>query len=224
VAGIALEYRVYRDSDADQVTALLADVFSRHDPLAYAAHVTREEFAGFVRGLLPQAGQDGLTIVASMPSTGEIVGVMLTNDGAADAAGELSGMNEKFRPIASILGELDEIYLAGRRPRSGEMLHLYLLGVADRLAGQGTGQQLVVRTIGNGARQGYRVAFAEATNRRSQHIFRKLEFVERAQILYGAHLFEGKNFFAGIAEHGGPILMEKVLGAPFKQNQQQTGG
>lgn len=73
MADIALEYRVYRDSDAEQVTAVLADVFSRHDPLAYAAHVTREEFAGFVRSLLPQAGIDCLTIVACVPRTGEIV-------------------------------------------------------------------------------------------------------------------------------------------------------
>jgi len=211
VADIALEYRGYCDSDAEQVTAVLADVFSRHDPLAYAAHVTHEEFAGFVRSLLPQAGNDGLTIVACVPRTGEVVGVMLTNDGAADSAEELAELNQKFRPIASILGELDEIYLAGRKPAPGEMLHLYLLGVSDRVAGQGIGQQLVLRTVEHGASKGYRIAFAESTNRRSQHIFKKLGFAERAQILYGEHVFEGQNFFAVVAKHGGPILMEKML-------------
>lgn len=211
MAATALEYRIYRDSDAEQVLVVLADVFSRYDPLAYAAHVTRHEFAEFVRSLLPQAGRDGLTVVACLPATEEIVGVMLTNDGASDSAEELSALNEKFKRIASILGELDELYLAGRKPRPGEMLHLYLLGVADRVAGQGIGQELVTRTVEHGARMGYRVAFAEATNRRSQHIFRKLGFAERAQIPYGEYVFEGQNFFAGIAEHGGPILMEKVL-------------
>ncbi|HUN84840.1 MAG TPA: GNAT family N-acetyltransferase [Terracidiphilus sp.] len=211
MADIALEYRGYCDSDAEQVTAVLADVFSRHDPLAYAAHVTHEEFAGFVRSLLPQAGNDGLTIVACVPRTGEVVGVMLTNDGAADSAEELAELNQKFRPIASILGELDEIYLAGRKPAPGEMLHLYLLGVSDRVAGQGIGQQLVLRTVEHGASKGYRIAFAESTNRRSQHIFKKLGFAERAQILYGEHVFEGQNFFAVVAKHGGPILMEKML-------------
>src|SRR5579871_3170622 len=101
VAGIALEYRVYRDSDAEQVAAVLADVFSRHDPLAYAAHVTAGDFAALVRTLLPQVSKDGLTIVACVPPAGEIVGVMLTNDGAADSAEELSALNERFRPIAS---------------------------------------------------------------------------------------------------------------------------
>jgi hypothetical protein len=57
------------------------------------------------------------------------------------------------------------------------------------------------------------VAFAESTNRRSQHIFRKLELADRANILHGEHVFEGKKFFPGIAQHGGAILVEKVLGA-----------
>src|ERR1017187_10260039 len=133
------------------------------------------------------------------------------NYGAADSPAELSESNQKFRPIASILGELDEIYLAGCKPRLGEMLHLYLLGVSDRVAGHGIAQQLVLRTVEHGASKGYKIAFAESTNRRSQHIFRKLGFSERAQILYGEHVFEGQNFFAVVAEHGGPILMEKVL-------------
>lgn len=211
MADIVPEYRVYRDSDAEQVIDLLADVFSRHDPLAHAAQVTRAEFAGFVRSLLPQAAKDGLTIVACLPATGEIVGVMLTNDGAADSAAELSELNQKFRPVASILGELDKIYFAGRNPRPGEMLHLYLLAVSDRVTGQGIGQQLVLHTVEHGVSKGYRIAFAEATNRRSQHIFRKVEFSKRAQILYGEHVFEGQKFFAVVAEHGGPILMEKLL-------------
>jgi predicted N-acetyltransferase YhbS len=165
---IALEYRIYRASDAEQVTEVLADVFSRHDPLAFAAHVTRAEFADFVRSLLPQAAKDRLTVVACLPATGEIVAVLLTNDAAGDSAAELSELNEKFRPIASILGELDDMYLDGREPPLGEMLHLYLLGVSDRFAGQGIGQELVLRTLENGVREGYRIAVAESTNRRSQ--------------------------------------------------------
>ena len=210
-ARIALEYRIYHASDAEQVTELLSDVFSRHDPLAFAVHVTRAEFAEFVRSLLPQAANDGLSVVARVPATHEIVGVMLTNDAAVNPAVELSELNEKFKPIASILGELDDIYLGGHVLRPGEMLHLYLLGVSDRLAGLGIGQELVVRTLENGVGNGYRIAFAESTNRRSQQVFRKLGFSERAQILYSEHVFQGQNVFACVAEHGGPILMERVL-------------
>jgi ribosomal protein S18 acetylase RimI-like enzyme len=209
--GPALEYRLFRPSDADAVTEVLADVFSRHDPLAYAAHVTRDEFAHFVRCLLPQAAQDDLTLLACLPATGQVVGVMLSNDGAADSPEELSQLNEKFEPIAGILGALDDLYLAGQKPAPGQMLHLYLVGVLDSHAGQGIAQQLILRALEHGVRKGYTSAFAESTNRRSQHVFRKLGFAERAQILYGDFLFHGQPFFAGIASHGGPILMEKAI-------------
>jgi len=209
-----LEYRLYCHSDADAITLLLADVFPRHDPLAFAVDITAADFAAFVQTLLPQAGDDGLTVVACHAPTGEIVGALLTNDPASEPTEALSELNEKFGPVAGILGELDDLYLAGREPRPGDMLHLYLLGVSDRFTGQGVGQQLVARTMENGLRRGYRVAYAEATNRTSQHIFRKLGFREHAQLLYRDHLYRGQNVFAGIAQHGGAILMEKLLIAP----------
>lgn len=209
-----LEYRIYQSSDADALTDLLADVFPRFDPPAVATHVTTADFAMFVRTLLQQAAEDGLTIVACLAATGEIVGALLANDAAPGAHEELSEVSDRFGPIASILGELNNLYFAGRTPRPGEMLHLYLLGVSDRITGQGVGQQLVVRTLENGIRKGYRVAYAEATNKTSQRIFRKLGFAERAQLLYLDHLFRGQKVFAEIAEHGGPILMEKVLISP----------
>lgn len=209
---MALEYRIYRESDVGPVTELLADVFSRRDPLALAAQVSSADFAGFVRSLLPRAAEDGLTVVACQAGSGEIVGVLLTNDAGAAPPEEMAEINAKFAPIASILGDLDGIYLAGRVPRPGEMLHLYLLGVSDRVKGRGVGQELVRQTVKNGERKGYRIAFAEATNKTSQHIFRKLGFAERAQLLYADYVFDGQRFFARYAEHGGPILVEKVLG------------
>lgn len=60
-------------------------------------------------------------------------------------------------------------------------------------------------------RRGYRVAVTEATNKVSQHIFRKQGFVERAQRSYEAHRFGGRQVFASIAERGGPMLMDKSL-------------
>jgi len=72
-------------------------------------------------------------------------------------------------------------------------------------------QQLVVACLEHGNRRGYRLAVTEATNKISQHIFRKQGFVERAKRSYAAHPFDGQHIFASIAEHGGPILMDKSL-------------
>ena len=55
------------------------------------------------------------------------------------------------------------------------------------------------------------MAVTEATNKVSQHIFRKLGFVERVRRSYQTHRFDGRAVFASIAEHGGPILMDRSL-------------
>jgi hypothetical protein len=51
----------------------------------------------------------------------------------------------------------------------------------------------------------------EATNTTSQHLFRKQGFVEKVRRSYRDHRFEGLAFFTSIADHVGPMLMEKHL-------------
>jgi ribosomal protein S18 acetylase RimI-like enzyme len=206
-----ISYDVYQDADGEEMVRLLWDAFTRHEPLALAVELKPEEFALFVQALLPKAAQEGLTIVARDRQSGEMVGAVLTNDPAGETDAAIGTWSRKFQMVGSILGRLGTMYRAGREPVAGEALHLYLLGVSDQAAGMGVGRQLVAAAVENGARRGYRVAIAEATSRKSQHIFRELGFAERAQILYGDYLFEGEHVFAGIAEQGGPILMEKML-------------
>jgi ribosomal protein S18 acetylase RimI-like enzyme len=117
----------------------------------------------------------------------------------------------KFDPIFDILGQLDAEYRGDRVVPPGDSLHLFLLGVAERVAGRGVAHQLVAACLEHGAQRGYRVAVTEATNKASQHIFRKQGFVERVQRSYQTHRFGGRAVFASIAEHGGPMLMDKSL-------------
>jgi len=206
-----IEYGVYVPSDAEAMVQLLGEVFSRHDPPAVAVALTAPEFEEFVRLLCPKAAIDALTIVARLAGTGELVGALLTEDSASAMPDGIDRLSAKFNPIFDILGQLDMEYRSGRTVRPGESLHLFLLGVSDRVAGRGVAQQLVVACLEHGNRRGYRLAVTEATNKVSQHIFRKQGFVERAKRSYAAHRFDGQHVFASIAEHGGPILMDKSL-------------
>ena len=206
-----IEYRIYTPSDAEAMTRMLSEVFCRRDPPAVAVGLTIAEFEDFVRLLWPQVAADGLTIVADLAGTGELVGAMLTEDSAAAVPDGMDKLSEKFNPIFDILGGLDAEYRGDREFRPGEELHLFLLGVSDRVAGRGVGRRLVEACLEHGKRKGYRLAVTEATNKTSQHIFRKLGFVERVERPYADHVFDGRQFFASIAEHGGPILMDKEL-------------
>jgi ribosomal protein S18 acetylase RimI-like enzyme len=208
---VQIEYGVYVPSDAEAMVKLLGEVFSRYDPPAVAAGLTASEFEAFVRLLCPQAADDSLTIVARLAGTGELIGALLTEDSASPLPDGIDRLSAKFDPIFDILGQLDTEYRSGRAVPPGESLHLFLLGVSDRVAGRGVAQQLVAACLEHGRRKGYRMAVTEATNKVSQHIFRKQGFVARVQRSYEAHRFDGRQVFASIAEHGGPILMDKSL-------------
>ncbi|HEV8482622.1 MAG TPA: GNAT family N-acetyltransferase [Blastocatellia bacterium] len=204
-------YGVYTAQDADEMARLLGEVFSRRDPPAMAAGLTTSEFETFVRLFCPQAAVEGLTVVARNAGTRKLVGALLTEDSASALPDGMDQLSPKFEPIFDILGQLDAEYRAGRPPSPGESLHLFLLGVAESVAGRGVAQHLVTTCLEYGARKGYQLAVTEATNKVSQHIFRKLGFADRVRRSYFNHRFAGRAVFESIAEHGGPILMDRSL-------------
>ena len=206
-----IEYGVYAAQDADEMARLLGEVFSRRDPPAVAVGLTASEFEAFVRLFCPKAAVEGLTIVARHAGTGELVGALLTEDSASALPDGMDRLSPKFEPIFDILGQLDTEYRGDRAVRPGESLHLFLLGVAESVAGRGVAQHLISTCLEHGARKGYRLAVTEATNKVSQHIFRKLGFAERVRRSYLSHRFAGHAVFASIAEQGGPILMDRAL-------------
>jgi ribosomal protein S18 acetylase RimI-like enzyme len=209
--GHPIEYGIYADRDADETTRLLGEVFSRRDPPAVAVGLTACEFEAFVRLFCPRAADEGLTIVARHAGTGERVGALLAEDAASALPDGMDRLSPKFQPIFDILGALDTEYRGNQVVHPGERLHLFLLGVAESVAGRGVAQRLVSRCLEQGVRKGYRLAVTEATNKVSQHIFRKLGFAERVRRSYTSHPFAGHAAFSSIADHGGPALMDKSL-------------
>lgn len=198
-------------AELGEVARLLGEAFSAYDPPAVAVGLTPADFEAFVRVLAPRGIADGLTIVARSADTGELMGALVTEDLAAEPPAAMAGLSPRFEPIFDLLGELDREYRAGHAASPGEALHLYLLGVDRRFGGRGVAHRLVEACLANGAARGYRRAVTEATNPTSQHVFRKQGFVERVRRAYGDHRFGGRAVFASIAEHGGPILMDRAL-------------
>jgi ribosomal protein S18 acetylase RimI-like enzyme len=190
---------------------LLSRAFVKDDPPAVAAGLTTPDFEHFARLLSSRAVREGLTFIARCAETGEMAGALLAEDSASPPPEGIESLSPTFNPIFDILGQLEAFYRNGRFPNPGESLHLFLLGVSERFRGNGIAHELVAECMANGSRQGYRVAVTEATNKTSQHIFRKQGFAERVRGSYSDHRFEGKAWFTSIAEHGGPMLMDKLL-------------
>lgn len=157
-----VRYSLYTVSDSDEMVQLLGQVFTQRDPPAIATGLTPSEFEAFVRLLCPKAEAEGLTIIARSSETAEMMGASLAEDSASAAPPGMDRLSAKFNPIFDILGQLDAAYRSDRSVKVGESLHLFLLGVAERFAGQGIAQQLVAGCVANGAHKGYRVAVTEA--------------------------------------------------------------
>jgi ribosomal protein S18 acetylase RimI-like enzyme len=180
-------YHLFTRADADEMSRLLGEVFVQGDPPAMAVGLTASGFESFVRLYGPKADAEGLTVVARSAATGQMIGALLAEDSGSGPPNGFERLSSKFSPIFDILGQLDTEYSADRPRRRGESLFLFLLGVAPGFAGRGIAQRLVAECIGYGGRLGYRIAVTEATNKTSQHVFRKLGFVERARRSYGDH-------------------------------------
>jgi len=209
IAGV--QYGICEPSDVGEMISLLGEVFSLYDPPAVAVGITAPEFEDFVQLFGVRAGAEQLTIVARSAGSHELIGALLTEDCASPPPAGTDQVSRKFDPIFDILGQLDATYREGKAAQPGEWLHLFLLGVARSAGGRGVAQRLVTTCMENGAPHGYRLAVTEATNSVSQHIFRKLGFVERVRRSYLDHHFEGTAPFAGIEGHAGPILMDRTI-------------
>ena len=117
----------------------------------------------------------------------------------------------RSNPIDALLDGLDESYRQTQKIRSGEFLHLFMLGVPAAFAGKKIGQSLVAECLRIGRQRGYRTAVTEATGNLSQHIFRRFGFVERFAASYADFEFEGNKVFATIESTAAALLMDKHL-------------
>ena len=207
----AVEYDLAQPSDGAEIVRLLATVFSESEPPAVAMGLSFRDMEQFLRLFAPGAIAEGLTVAARGRDTGKLAGVLLTDDFAAPLALDMNRIGAKFRPIFSMLENLDEQYRRGKTISAGEYLHLFMLGVDGEFAGCGIGQGLVKACLDNGIRKDYRTAVTEATGIVSQRVFRKQGFVDRFSVSYRDFTHEGKFVFGSIQGHENAILMDKSL-------------
>lgn len=206
-----VDYHAAKSSDSDAIVHLLAKVFSASEPPAVAMDLSVSDMEEFLQRVVPGIISDGLTVVSQSKDTGELAGVLLTDDFALPPALDLGQISSKFLPILSMLEILDGQFRKGRTISRGETLHLFMLAVDGQFAGRGIGHGLVEACINLGIRKGYRIAITEATGRVSQHIFRKHGFADRFSVSYRDFEYENKRVFASIRYHEKAILMEKSL-------------
>jgi hypothetical protein len=208
-----VRYELFDMDALDEMALMVAEAFSRYEPMAVAQGIPEKEFVDFVKILGLKAQHDELTVLAREQETGQVIGAMIADDFASVPPEGMEHPGEKFAPIFALLGELDEQYKHGRSLRLGEYLHLFMIAVDRRHKGRTVAHNLIQSCLENGIGKGYHTSVIEATGVISQHIIRnKCGFVGRLEIPYKTFVYQGRLVFESIEEHRGTILMDKTLG------------
>lgn len=209
-----LRYEIFELSSLEQMASIVARAFTRFDPMAIAQKLSLDDFIDYIKLLGKWAEKEKLTVIARDKLTNEVVGVVLAGDFASVSPltpENSENISDKFEPIVELLERLETQYKQGKQIRKGEYLHIYMLAVSPNYQGNQIAQNLIEICLKNGIEKGYTCAFTEAANSISQHIFKKLNFQSRHQILYKKFTYRGIPVFANIEGHEGTILMDKRL-------------
>ena len=206
-----VRYSVCDPADVPELRRMLALTFTESDPMPVAVGLDPDGFEAFVALVVGPESTRGLTVVARDLASGVLAGALLNEDAATPPPEGLATLSHKYDPIFDLLDQLDAQVAEPPITEPGSVLHLFLLGVDPRFAGRGIAQRLVQASLAHGSALGYGTAIAEATNRTSQHIFRKAGFRTRAQASYADYRRDGVAVFSSISEHGGPAAMVREL-------------
>ena len=186
-----VEYCLLQLEDAPHMVRLLAEVFSRSEPMAVA---------------------EQLTVVARDSMRGRLVGALLADDFGTTPPEGLDATAPLFAPVGALLDTMDEPYRASAAVAPGTHAQLFMLGVAAHAASRGIAGQLVAVCMAQAQALGYHTAVTEPTGAASQQVFRRAGFHHVATASYRDFVFGGERVFAAIMGVEGTMLMTRALG------------
>ncbi len=215
-----VENGLLEETEAGEMARLLAEAFSRFEPMGVAIEIPYDQIVRLVAAFVPKALTEQLTIVARHASEGHLVSALLAHDFGTVSPAGLEEAVPCFAPIGSLLDGLDQRYRVGNPVAPGTHAHLFMLGVAASVGSRGIAGRLVDICIANAARIGYRTAITEATGSASQHVFRKRDFTDRFVASYKEFTFNGQCVFSSIEGVEGTVLMTRELSEHLRTSDQ----
>jgi len=200
-----IKFRIIQPDDFEQTVDLCSQVFANYEPMTKSFKINYKEFKTLAEPYCRKAIEDGLSIVAT-DSNGKVVGFVISEDLMTEPP-FLDEISDKFEPILTLLHELDSSYTSKNSFESGQILHIFLLGVQDEYKNHKIATTLVQENLKLAKSHDFSTSIAEATGLTSQHIFRKLGFREEVTFFYDSYTFQGEKIFSSIKESAGCILM-----------------
>ncbi len=203
---MSYKIKVLDNNELEQTIECAAETFAR-EPMTKKMEIPPDDYKIFARLFCEKAVADGLSVVAVDDDSGDVMGFMLSDDFMDDPP-DLGNVNKGFGPILTLLDDLDNKYKDANDIQSGELLHLFMLGISDKFAGSGVGKSITIEGMKLAQSKGFKGCILEATGVVSQHIAKKSGFEELDEVQYESFKFDGEAVFADIQGHVSCKLMK----------------
>ena len=204
-----IAYRLLTSTELDSAADLIAEVFSRDEPLAVATGQTRSELAALLRGMGPSAIAENRTSAAWAGD--RLAGVALATRFTWAPPEGAEALSPNYRPIGAMLAELEADFEARPQKDLETTMHIHMLAVDRRYRRLGIADALIRASLAHAVEQGFRRVVTDATNPASQRVFSNAGFSTRNEVRYDAFKFEGRRVFAGIPDAESTLFMSKEL-------------
>lgn len=207
-------FRLMTQADIEESAKVFAETFQREIMVAHLG-ISADRFYPFALAACQKAIDMQMGVVAEDVVTGEIAGIVLTQDLLTEEPDdpEFFEMIKPFEPLFALLDDLMLKYLDQKQVFiTGEVSVIFVIGVSSKYARTHIAKTLVDSALELNRRHGYKTTIAEVTSAVSQRLARRSGFKELIELEYSNFEFDGKRVFESMNQlHPTCILMEVEL-------------
>jgi hypothetical protein len=200
-------YQVMEQSHLEEVVDCTFNQFYNFEPMTQFLKPPPGRFRAWVRGIAEQALAERLSVVGVDTRTGEVAGLLLSDDYAASAPE--GDVPPGIEPLLALLAALHDRYAALRPPFGpGEVFHHFILATWPRYQRMGVTQGVGVASAMVGYARGFQRTVCEVTSSVSQRFVLNFGHRKLDEIRYADFEHEGRRVFAGVDPTASCQLLE----------------
>ncbi len=187
-----------RKQHRDDALSLVCNQFATGSVLHKAMKIGVDEYRLHIQEAFNIAIEEELSVIAIDSESGQVLGCLIATEFVVKRT-DITLLPPKFRPIKSLLENLEEIYVRSKKIARGEYMLVDLAIVSDTARGQGIYSKLRSAVHDIGRKRHFKYVVGELSSAATQHLcVEKLGQSVKAEITYANFDYEGSFPFKSI--------------------------
>lgn len=199
----------FQNDDLEETIRCVSRVFTQK-PLTQGSGIDEKSYIAFAQCFCKKAVEEQLSLIVKDKQSSEVIGFSILEDFVSDVP-NLDRVDSRFIPIMNLLSKLDDWYKNNSQVKSGQILHIFMIGVDEKYRGNGIAKQLIEKIFNIAKKNNYKSIIMECTGAISQHIGSKYGFKELKEIEYKTYVYNGELVFKDIKNNPSCKLMIKTF-------------